>query len=71
MQVTVIINSCDDCRHKNKHPRAFIKGKAKKICDHPGANEWIAKKYIEYHWSNKTVKKKIPKWCPVKNGECY
>ena len=78
--VTVCLRNCFDCSHVD-HSGAFTPGGAKTICGHPDAYRWATKdkqvnrkdKDDKYHWRHRVIKdhKKIPGWCPLKNGMCY
>lgn len=78
--LTVCLRTCQDCRH-NDHSGAFTPGGAKQICGHHDAYRWATRdkqvnrkdKDDKYHWRHRVIKdpKKIPAWCPLKNGMCY
>ena len=81
MIITVEIKTCNDCKH-GSHTGQFTKGGAKPCCNHdetvkskgygcfkrviPYANVWD-----ELINRNIRLAVKIPKWCPIKNGEKY
>ena len=81
MDITVTINSCKDCRHK-EHSGAFTSGGAKPVCGHS-----VAVNQRGDGWSNRVIPyrtnfdkisdkpyriaKSIPNWCPLKNGAKY
>ena len=74
MEITVIIENCKDCRHKD-HSGAFTVGGAKAICGHSGAVEIQVDKGRKdpYHWKHRVLNDdySIPNWCPMKQGHCY
>lgn len=79
MKITVTINTCSDCRHRD-HSGAFTPGGAKPVCSHPNAVECATKnkeKPVDrFHWKHRVIREKngrlkIPSWCPLKNGSSY
>ena len=65
MEITVIINKCSDCYHKD-HSGAFTPGGAKSECGHPS----IFRDTREY-FKQLPDNLKIPDWCPLKHGAAY
>lgn len=78
--VSVCLRICQECRH-NDHSGAFTPGGAKQICGHHDAYRWATRdkrvnrkdKDDKYHWRHRVINdpKKIPGWCPLKNGAGY
>ena len=42
MEITVVVNNCSQCRHRN-HSGQFTPGGAKDICGYPGISEYVTK----------------------------
>ena len=72
MEITVIINNCEDCRHKD-HSGAYTIGGAKPICGHDDACVKRKATFDKYDWNQRIIEdlNKIPNWCPLKLGSCY
>lgn len=80
MSLTVVLNGCKDCRHRD-HSGAFTPGGARPICGHYDAVRFATYKKLvnkkdkddKYHWRHRVLKdlNKIPEWCPLKHGMCY
>ena len=72
MEITVNINSCADCRHRD-HSRAFTPGGAILICGHVDACIQYDSRYEACHWRQRILPddKSIPDWCPLKSGSRY
>lgn len=81
MEIKIKIKECSDCSHSN-HTGAFTKGGAKPCCNHPctvkqkGAD--CFKRIIPYKsiynetWKGDiNIARRIPSWCPLKNGSNY
>jgi len=58
MNVTVAINTCNECRFRD-HSGAFTKGGAKPICGGPGASVYTSRakglKRTSYHWKHRVL----------------
>ena len=72
ISITIEVN-CDNCHHRS-HSGAFTKGGAKPMCHHPDVENHA--KIIPYKtdWTNTRpirVPKKLPEWCPLKEGKTY
>jgi hypothetical protein len=84
MKITVVINTCKDCRHRT-HSGSFTPGGAKPVCGHDRAipsrrsmgdrpgYEFGMKASDRHHWKLRVLNSdlSIPNWCPIKNGNCY
>ena len=74
---TKILKIIGNCEQRQD----ITSGGAKMICGHPDAVKWATKnkqvnkkdKDDRYHWRHWVIKdhKKIPGWCPLKNGSGY
>ena len=75
MKITIEINGCSDCRYAS-HSGAFTPGGAKPVCSHDKASQHApgargARREDTYHWRHRVTGKRIPNWCPLKNGGAY
>lgn len=83
MNISVRINSCLDCRHRD-HSGAFTPGGAIPICQHPhhpknaevpgvcDFNDVKTKEIAQKIFAPRTLEKGvIPSWCPLKMGLPY
>jgi len=78
MKITIEIKNCSECTHC-EHTGGFTKGGAKPCCNHKDTvrkrGDNCFNRVIPYRLSEgfRTVRepKKIPVWCPLKNGGKY